>query len=163
MIQFPALVRIAKCFDNLLRSRRQQICIAAGTLLIIAISLRLAPNSAPDSPGPRQPQALETFIPQGFTLVPIEVLNAQQLHSMIDDRAVVDLFIPNSAAAVAESVRLVRSPMDPNVFGVLVEESKTTPLLANGHEFIVVIKNRNSGLQKPVRKKKRIITYEEST
>lgn len=155
--------RVFKHWDALLKSRRKQLSFLAFAVLIMAIFLRVIGSPKETLKAESGPIALETYIPRGYTLVPIEISNLQQLQSMISDRAVVDLFTATSEAPVAEAVRLVRSPLDPSVFGVLIEDAKTKPLLRHGHEFIVVIKNRSSQPQIKKKRKKRSIYYEEAS
>lgn len=153
------VVKVFGTLDEFLKSRRQQLSAFAFLILIAAVGFRIAnPTEVNETISPAP--ALETYIPRGFTLVPIQISNLEQLQSMISDRAVVDLFTLNSELPVAESVRLVRSPLDSNVFGVLIEDEKTKPLLRHGHEFIVVVKNRQSQPRKKRSRKKREIIYE---
>lgn len=152
-----------KSIDDYLKKNRSRVSLICFLLFSILGFAKLVLNSDNTPTRLKAPEALETYIPYGFTLVPIEVLNLQQLQSMIDDTAIVDLFTANSPHPVTQAVRLVRSPMDPNVFGVLIKDENAAQLLAKGHEFLVVIKNRQKVKTPPAKKMKRQIYFEEKS
>lgn len=153
---------LIKC-DDYLKKHRTKLSALAFLLFLGILSLQwINHNNSAEKHQFEKPEALETYIPLGFTLIPIEILNVEQLQSMIDDRAVVDLFTPGNPLSVAKAVKLVRSPMDENVFGILVEDNLAQSIMKYGNQFVVAIKNRQSKKPAPKQNRKRQIYYEES-
>jgi hypothetical protein len=92
------------------------------------------------------PQAASTFIPAGFVLVPIEVANYESLDSILGKFGVVDLYRPNSDPAkrpikAAERVKILRAPLNPSHFAVLVSEAESPLLVSFQGAFTVVVQN----------------------
>lgn len=98
---------------------------------------------------PRAPEKVQadTFIPAGYVLVPIKLENTQAVSGLIDQFAIVDVYAVNASTQlnelVAEKVKMLRAPLDPNQFAVLLKDDKARELLQlNGH-FSVVLQNRH--------------------
>ncbi len=88
----------------------------------------------------------DTFIPDGQSLVPIQVSNYESLDQIIGQFGVVDLLStplsPNEKAKrVAYAVKLIRSPKSPRHFSVLVPADKAPSLAGFNGEFTVVVRN----------------------
>jgi hypothetical protein len=145
-------------------------------LLPILLSL-LFKAPAESTPPPAKPATqMDTFIPKGFVLVPIDVQNYESLDSIIGHFAVVDLLQmanPQNPQQhlVARNVRLLRAPQNPSHFAVLVAEPDVAAILRFGSLFTVIVKHPdNAGTEfvkdpstEPVPAKKsqrRIISYE---
>ena len=97
------------------------------------------------------PQAVDTFVPLGFTLVPIQIENHDELQSLVDSFAIVDLHKKGVSGVIASGVRLLRSPRNPDVFAVLIEQELAHNLISlHGAQFTVSLKSPSS---KPNRKK----------
>lgn len=90
--------------------------------------------------------AIDTFIPRGYTLIPIEIENKEQLSSLIDEKGIVHLYAygDNSqkrSSLVAKNVRLVRAPKNPEVFAVLIKETQINQVMSHKGPFRAVIQN----------------------
>ncbi len=87
---------------------------------------------------------LDTHIPRGFVLIPIDVQNYEALDSILGPYGIVDLFKvgpENKAGAlVARNVRLLRAPHNPSHFAALVPESEAPRIFDHGGSFVVVVK-----------------------
>ncbi|MGE3684212.1 MAG: hypothetical protein AB7G93_21020 [Bdellovibrionales bacterium] len=88
---------------------------------------------------------VDTHIPRGFVLVPIEVQNYEALDSILGRFGIVDLLQAGfgegqSQRLVARNVRILRAPQNPSHFAVLIQESEAQGLLAHGGAFTVVVK-----------------------
>ncbi len=100
---------------------------------------------------PESVESAATLIPAGFVLVPIEVANYESLDSILGKFGVVDLFVPSDdpkkkARKVADRVRILRAPLNPSRFAVLVPESDSQQLVAHDGAFVVTVQNpRASG------------------
>lgn len=87
-----------------------------------------------------------TFIPAGFVLVPIEVGNFEALDSILGKYGVVDLYVPpetpkGRARKVAEQVKILRAPLNPSHFAVLVREADSARLVSYTGTFTVIVQN----------------------
>jgi hypothetical protein len=94
-------------------------------------------------------EAADTFIPAGFVLVPIEVANYEALDSILGKFGVVDLFIPTSESGqrpqkIAERLKILRAPLNPSRFAVLVPEAESSQIVTHSGPFAVSIQNPNS-------------------
>lgn len=82
------------------------------------------------------PVSLDTFVPEGFVLVTLQLINAESIDSMVGPYSLVDLYavqpVGESYATkshtprrpLASHLKLVRAPNNPSLFGVLVSENE---------------------------------------
>lgn len=94
--------------------------------------------------------SIDTFIPAGFVLVPIEVQNYESLDSILGSHGVVDLYLPSQTGSgkgsrVATRVRIMRAPLNPSQFAVLVREDQSSQLVRTESPFFVVVQNSKHG------------------
>ena len=129
----------------------RKILLSAGALSLIpllAMWLWPEPSTLKDGRGPSA--EVDTYIPKGFVLVPIEVRNYEALDSVLGKFALVDLYqggtteLPRQRL-VGRNVRLLRAPQNPTHFAVLVQEGAAASLLSGGAEFTVIIKRPGGG------------------
>lgn len=117
--------------------------------------------------GPSPQQSADTFVPEGFVLVPIEVENHQALDSILGPYGVVDLYASAMESGkkpqlVASRIKILRAPLNPNSFAVL-SPSEDAPKLVRSGQFIVVVKNPKergtevNGVAAPAKGRSRII------
>lgn len=105
-----------------------------------------------------------TFIPSGHVLIPIDVENAEALNAMSGGYAWVDLYTPTQSefnpikpVKIVKKIRILRAPLDPNHYGIIVPEEYADAILSYGFLFRVTLNNKdhhNSELlvgQKPKR------------
>ncbi len=111
--------------------------------------------------------SVDTYIPAGFVLVPIELINAHTLGSLIGNNGgVVDLFLPQEKAKsikVASKVKLLKAPYNPELYSALVKESDSDLLLSYAGPFVAVIQNptqKGLKLQEQKTSKQIIINYQ---
>lgn len=102
-----------------------------------------------DGPSPRGPiPTLDTHIPKGFVLVPIEIENYEAVDSILGRFGVVDLFRSSENRAqnqpLAVNIRLLRAPLNPSHFAVLVPESEAPKILSHSGSYVVVVKRPDS-------------------
>ncbi len=92
--------------------------------------------------------SVDTVIPAGFVLIPIEIGNSESLSHILGDTGVVDLFATDSPnkRPVASRIKVVRSPVNPDYLSVLVPENEAGQVLAHPGPFYVAVQNpRQSG------------------
>lgn len=93
------------------------------------------------------PESVDTYIPHGFTLIPLEISNTDALASIMGNMGgVVDLYLaPNESRKggirVATRVKLLRAPRNPEQFAVLIKESEGQRVLQFSGPFIAVVQN----------------------
>lgn len=89
----------------------------------------------------------DTFIPRGYVLIPLELTNAESLNSLVGDiGGVVDLYLANTehqkgGLKVGSKLRLLRAPLNPQQYAVLVKENDSPRLLSHAGPFIAVVQN----------------------
>jgi hypothetical protein len=93
-----------------------------------------------------QRPTLETLVPEGFQLIPIEVSNAESLDSVFGNFGYVDLYAagsssPNPSLRVAQAVKLVRAPLNPKQFAVLIASEDAAEIVQQGPTYFVVLQN----------------------
>lgn len=100
----------------------------------------------PPVPDPVAPMAsVDTFIPQGHLLVPVDLRNADQLEGLLGPNSVVDLYQidpqghPNRL--VGRRLRLLRAPLNPRVYAILIREKEAERLLSFPGPFNATLRN----------------------
>jgi len=100
---------------------------------------------------------IDTQIPAGFVLVPIQIQNTDALAGLMDHFAIVDLYAAEQPALndgkrmgshrgsqrIGRHLRLLRAPLNPNVFAVLVPEAQAQNVLSVNGPVQAVLKNRS--------------------
>lgn len=95
------------------------------------------------------PRSVDTFIPVGFTLVPIEIANAESLASLVGEQGgVVDLYLASTekqkgGLKVGSRLKILRAPLNPQQYAVLVKDNEGSKLLGYAGPFIAVVQNPN--------------------
>ncbi len=122
-------------------------------LLVVFALISLIPAFA--SLWPTRPEAgtasasVDTHIPKGFVLIPIEVQNYEALDSILGRFGIVDLFRADekgiSQQPVAVNVRLLRAPQNPSRFAVLVPEREAAQILSHSGSYAVIVKRPGQG------------------
>lgn len=147
---------------------KKTLWTAAG-IASIPIFLSLVIHSEPAPPATSKASAqMDTYIPKGFVLVPIDVQNYAALDSILGNFGLVDLFHPAnpehpSPRLVARNVRLLRAPQNPSHFAILIQDGKVENVLKWGSQFTVILKRPDpSGTEivKEAQNHKRTIVYD---
>ncbi len=116
----------------------------------ISILLALLATSSNSTVQKDDPLGIDTYIPKGYVLVPIEVQNHESLDSVIGQYGVVDLYLTSDLKSqksrpVAKAVKLLRAPKNPSQFGVLVPEDQAPSLVVESLPFYVVVQRPDRG------------------
>ncbi len=123
---------------------RVSLAVVVAFFLIVAFVADYKPEKkSPLAPTPHEEDSvIDTYIPDGFVLVPIDVQNLASLDAMVGQFGVVDLYTENQDLAVATGLRIIRSPKDPSQFGVLVPQMRSRDIVKkNARPYIVVVQN----------------------
>jgi hypothetical protein len=136
----------------------------------LAAALLLAAFVQASSSGPASTTDFEidTYIPQGYVLVPITVQNSESVDSMFGSYGMVDLYALNENGRaqnhpLLRSVKMLRAPRNPQLFGILVPEEGAAHVMRAGSAFAVVVLNRSERgtvFEKSTRKVRRQIIIE---
>lgn len=132
----------------LLEKPNQYLLLGLIALLVLAI---LWPRQEQKTEVQQAVEA-DTVIPAGFVLVPIELLNFEALSALVGSYAIVDLFAPNTdpnqrPRKIGSDLRLLRAPLNPNQFAVLVPENESDLVVSQATPLIAVIQNRSKNEQ----------------
>lgn len=147
--------RISNIKKWLLDPKNKVMSIAMIGMLIIIIITSFLPKPQISSES-QAPESADTYIPDGYVLVPIDIQNIASLSSLIGQFAIVDLFsgIPgNKQQRVGQKLKLLRAPLNPEQFAVLVPENQVSQLLQIPGPYWAVIKNPESSGKAVIQKK----------
>jgi hypothetical protein len=123
-----------------------------GAFIVLGLlSLLLATSKEPETvtaePGVPAGPSVDTFIPRGYVLIPIELVNGESLTSLVGDiGGVVDLYQSSSdekrkSLKVGAKLKLLRAPLNPQQYAVLVKDSESSRLMSFPGPFIAVVQN----------------------
>lgn len=116
--------------------------------------------------------SIDTYIPKGESLVPIKVANFESLNQIIGDYGVVDLYTTplhpgQKPDRVGYAVKLIRSPLNPEHFSVLVPIDKVARIVSYSGEYTVSVRNpaleSTRFAQEKKKAIKRIVTFEDGS
>ncbi len=119
--------------------RNRTLTLAMAVMLIIVLCVNMFSSNQPAQE--TAVASADTYIPDGFVLVPIELQNAESLGSLIGAYAVVDLFRGPKSQRVGRRLRLLRAPLNPEQFAVLVPEGEVSTLMSIPGPYWAVIQN----------------------
>ena len=130
-----------------------------GFLLVLSLAVTLLQHRE-DKTEPKPQRNIDTFIPEGFVLVPVTLSNSPSLSGILANKGVVDLYIGDpqqqKAEKVAEAIKIIRSPGNPSEFAVLAPADQAGLLIQHFQAFHAVIQNpqhKKTTLIQPLRKK----------
>ena len=89
--------------------------------------------------------AVDTMIPAGHLLIPLELSNAESLSSLSGNFSIVDLYVSGDKGKkgfkIASAVKLLRAPLNPQQFAVLVREEDSGKIVTHEGPFFAALKN----------------------
>jgi hypothetical protein len=144
-------------FKNKLKENRVLVALVfLSGLMALMAEFRSSSNDSNELPTPDP----STLIPAGYVLVPIEVQNPEALDSILGNNGVVDLFIGprdggTGARKIAEKIKILRAPLNPNHFAVLAPEDEAPALVRETGPYSVVVQNPKESGTAFVKGKKR--------
>ena len=147
----------------------RKILLSAALLSALPALATIFIQKTADAERPTEkPAAVDTLIPKGYVLVPIEVQNYEALDSILGRFGVVDLFQGGQETGqnqnlVARNVRMLRAPQNPSHFAILIREEEVARILKQGGLFMVIVKRpEQSGTEfvNTMKPKRRKIVYE---
>lgn len=156
----PQLIIDLKNFDLNRLIKSKKIIYAFLTLGLIAIMFDLKkPNETKNSA--RSATQIDTFIPEGFVLVPIEIQNFDALDALLGAFGVVDIY-SNKNKKILSSVKLIRAPLNPKQFAVLLSDDISPKLMSEPGPYFVMVQNPKSKSENKIKTEtKTKIIYED--
>lgn len=109
------------------------------------------------------PESADTVIPAGYVLVPIQLENQDSISSLMGEYGVVNLFLSakitgHSQIKVGKRLKLLRAPLNPDQYAVLVPEEESGKILEAQGPFFAVLQNPNESKATSWRKKKNTVS-----
>jgi uncharacterized protein YqcC (DUF446 family) len=112
--------------------------------------------------------SIDTLIPKGLVLLPIRIQNIENVSALIGSSAVVDLWSSANQESnkkpqkIASQIKMVRAPLDPNVFAIVVTENESQEILLYGDTFYVTVHNpeQNASTINPKQQPKNKVQFE---
>lgn len=133
-------------FDFLDSRKALVVCVIIAGFLTLLFHNTGVTNGEVAKEAVKADPSVDTYIPVGFVLVPIEVQNYESLDSILGSHGVVDLFLPSptgkgKGSRVAHKVKIMRAPLNPSQFAVLVRDNESEELVRTESAFFVVVQN----------------------
>lgn len=119
--------------------------VFAFSILVGVMVLNSQTRSEPSKEAPT-PVQIDTIIPKGYVLVPIELENKDAISSVIQDYGLIDLYLGNpqsrSSKKIAQRIKLLRAPYNANLFAVLVKDQFASSIMKESGQFYAVVQNK---------------------
>lgn len=153
-------------FFFLVAEKQHYIYIAFCVLLSISFISKFKKLGNKKPATPIISNSVDTFIPKGYVLVPIEIINPDALNDIIGDFGYVDLYSDQSQTnrpkfeLLIKDIKLLKSPVDPSIIAVLSPDKMVHSIVTVNKKFKITIKsksNKETQLARKDKKNKRII------
>lgn len=145
------LIHFAKVwFEN----KNNQIGLILSVCMVFVLVITQKVNSEPATAHQETSMNSDEYIPEGHSLVPLQLQNSEALQSLVGGFAVVNLYSASmdgisKGNLVGRKVKLIRSPKQPDQFSALVKSEEAPLLLGQSSPLFAVILSRadtqNSG------------------
>lgn len=136
--------------------KHNKTLIIAFCILVILSIIKNISQSEKNNESIQDTIDISTHIPKGYVLLPIDFINSEQLKSLIQNFGYIDLYMINSSGQknkVAEKLKILRAPYNPNVFAVLVKESDSEFIMQLSGPFEGAIQNNQIATERVFVKK----------
>lgn len=135
-----------KSKTQIIQSLKQNKYLATAFVLLIVVYLAFDPRTPTIEKINAENIQADTLIPKGHVLVPVQLANFETISGLVDHFGVVDLYLGGQAGTqakkIATRVKMIRAPLNPNQFAVLVTDSMATIIMRSGGPFWAVLQNR---------------------
>lgn len=96
---------------------------------------------------------VDTLIPNGYALVPVELENIAAIASLIEGYGVVDIYLGKSSARTSkkifQKVKILRAPNNPHAYSLLLPDHLSSVLMQYEGPFFAVIQNKSEASSNP--------------
>lgn len=130
---------------NIKTDKALLLAFVALGLTVLLIEL-LSPEKNKEAPTSAEESFdVDTMIPAGHLLIPLELSNAESLSSLSGQFSIVDLYVSGDKGKkgfkIASAVKLLRAPLNPQQFAVLVREEESSKIVTHEGPFFAALKN----------------------
>lgn len=146
----------------------------ASALLFELKSSKATEAQATDSQASVSP---DTYLPEGFVLIPLQIANFEALDGLLGANGVVDLFTVSESTSgasrrVASHIKIIRAPQNPGQFAAVAAEEQADLIVKAGGPFFAIVQNPNqtgtefeqpNHHERPTGEKKRSRIYTENS
>ena len=144
---------------NFLKERKIWILVLGFSFFLLVLEA-LRPQKQSSDKKSEESFNVDTVIPPGHVLVPIQIQNLENLNALLGQMGVVDLWTYNfesqkKSKKIATQVRLIRAPLDPSVFAIMVKEEESRDILEHGDQFYVTVHRPDTKRRIPLQLKKK--------
>ncbi len=134
-----------KIFSYFQTNKKRSHIFAFVTLLVLALWIEYSRPSTSSRPVTETLESADTYIPKGFTLIPIDIANQEALESLVGSFGRADLYASETSGKngkkIASFVRLMRAPLNPHRFAVLVPDAEASNIVRVSGPLFVSIRN----------------------
>lgn len=143
-------------FQGLNLNPQNKILLVSFVIFVLLYFILKAKNKEAPAASENKPLYADTLIPKGQVLVPIELANIEALSGLIDQYGIIDLYggPENNLALIASRVKVLRAPLNPNQYAVMVTESLSQEIMKYKGPFWGVVQNRFTRSEKSEAKDK---------
>ncbi|MCS6838020.1 MAG: hypothetical protein NZ480_04160 [Bdellovibrionaceae bacterium] len=96
---------------------------------------------------------LDDMLPEGMTIVPIQLINGDGLSSLFHLEAQVDLYslhpVHKRKQKILENAKIIKSPSETHPFSLILSEQLVTKIPQLGEPMFAVLKSRRKKSTKP--------------
>lgn len=93
---------------------------------------------------PSESFKIDTIIPNGYVLIPIQLSNAQAISNVIGKHGVADIYSTSQgqkSKRLFSRAKIIKSSIDETVFSILVKESRAHLLSQSDNPFFAAVQN----------------------
>lgn len=116
------------------------ISFSVFTLLYLILHFK---SDVSEKSEPSKKISADTLIPRNHVLVPLEISNITTVGALIDQYGIIDLYsgYENSSNLIASKVKILKAPLNPNQYAVLVTENLSKEIMKAKGPFWAVVQN----------------------
>lgn len=117
-------------------------------LIPLIAALIVFQSCAPSTVKEADPTSYEpdSLIPKGYVLIPVQLENHQSIESMVGAQSIVNIYAvkpgQSEGQLLGRNLRMVRAPLNPQQFAVLVPESKVSRFMSQQGNLQAVLQNK---------------------
>lgn len=133
-------------FSQIRLSSQNKILLISFTIFtVLYLVINFRNNNSKSQENEKKVISADTLIPRGQVLVPISLANIQALAGLIDQYGLIDLYSgeQNQSRLIANRVKILRAPLNPNQYAVLVTEELSEKIMRSHGPFWAVIQNKS--------------------
>ncbi|MFN7905350.1 MAG: hypothetical protein ACK5P5_09215 [Pseudobdellovibrionaceae bacterium] len=161
------LIRLRNKFDSIIKNQKILVYGFVFLSFILVLNSFWPKEKSIETKAKEQIQ-VDTLIPLGYVLVPIQIHNFESASALLGEAGIVDLWSvdPNTekkSRKIASRLKIIRAPLNPQMYAVLVPESASSRILEYGDTFLVTVQSHRSQSPEVISPKKNKFTAQIET